>query len=104
MACAPSEDSDYYIYANCFYANFLLLPNFNKIRVNNFNSNYQGTKFKRLHCLLEDAMNIQLQIEHKAKSDKTDGQTDPSLHWAHMPFCLVCHEATDHRGSAVAQW
>ena len=41
-------------------------------------------------------MHIQLWIEHKAKSDLTDGKTDPSLHWAHMSVCLVCHEATDH--------
>ena len=29
-------------------------------------------------------------------SDQTgqNAQADPSLHWAHMPFCWFCHEAT----------
>ena len=28
-------------------------------------------------------------------SDLADAQADLSLHWAHMPFCWLCHEA-DH--------
>ena len=27
-------------------------------------------------------------------SDRADAQTDLSIRWAHMPFCWICHEAT----------
>ena len=30
--------------------------------------------------------------QQRLGSDWADAQADPSLHWAHMPFCWFCHE------------
>ena len=34
-----------------------------------------------------------LHVDSEDWSDWADAQADPSLHWAHMPFCWFCHEA-----------
>ena len=30
-----------------------------------------------------------------------DAQTDPSLYWAHMPLCWLCHEAAHFTVNSV---
>ena len=34
-----------------------------------------------------------LRTQRRLWSDWADAQADPSLHWAHMPFCWFCREA-----------
>ena len=69
MACAPSEDSDQ--------------PGHPPSLIRAF-----AVRMKKAWVL-----SYPLSAQQRLWSDWEDAQADPSLRWAHMPFCWFCHEA-----------
>ena len=67
MACAPSEDSDQ--------------PGYPPSLIRVF-----AVRTKKAWIL-----SYPLSAQRRLWSDWTDAQADPSLRWAHMPFCWICH-------------
>ena len=69
MACAPSEDSDQ--------------PGHPPRLIRVF-----AIRLKKARTL-----SYPLSAQRRLWSDWGDAQADPSLRWAHMPFCWFCHDA-----------
>ena len=68
MACAPSEDLDQPGH----------LPSLTRV----FAVRLMGSSGPKLSS----------SGQRRLRSDWADAQADLSLHWAHLPFCLFCHD------------